>query len=331
MMRRGWLLLCLLLSFPALADTFRPAYLQLRQIDAENYQVMWKVPALDEQTTLKVSPTFPAETREQGTSTSSYASGALLRRWKIHVPGGLDGKPIRFSGLAPLGMDVLVRVERADGSEQLERILPLDPQFILQPSKGPLEVVSTYTLLGFEHILAGFDHLLFVFALILVVRNRRQLVLTVTAFTVAHSITLALATLDIVTVPGPPVEAAIALSIVFVALEVLQRSRGHAGLATRKPWLVAFSFGLLHGLGFAGALAEVGLPHNAIPLALLFFNVGVELGQLTFIAVVLLAAALLGRLLRISSEPRWAVQLQAYVIGGLASYWLIERITAFWV
>jgi hydrogenase/urease accessory protein HupE len=331
MMRRGWLLLCLLLSFSALADTFRPAYLQLRQIDAENYQVMWKVPAIDEQTTLKVSPEFPAETREQGTPTSSYASGALLRRWKIHVPGGLAGKPIGFNGLAPLGMDVLVRVERADGSEQLERILPVDPQFILQPSKGPLEVVSTYTLLGFEHILAGFDHLLFVFALILVVRNRRQLVLTVTAFTVAHSITLALATLDIVTVPGPPVEAAIALSIVFVALEVMQRSRGHAGLATRKPWLVAFSFGLLHGLGFAGALAEVGLPHNAIPLALLFFNVGVELGQLTFIAVVLLAAALLGRLLRISSEPRWAVQLQAYVIGGLASYWLIERVTAFWV
>ena len=331
MMRRGWLLLCLLLSLPALADTFRPAYLQLKQIDAEHYQVMWKVPALDEQTTLKVSPVFPPGTQELGVPTSSYASGALLKRSKIHVPGGLENQPIRFDGLAPLGLDVLVRVERGDGSEQLERILPIDPQFILQPSKGPLEVVSTYTLLGFEHILAGFDHLLFVFALILVVRNRRQLILTVTAFTVAHSITLALATLDIVSVPGPPVEAAIALSIVFVALEIMQRSHGHAGLATRKPWLVAFSFGLLHGLGFAGALAEVGLPHNAIPLALLFFNVGVELGQLTFIAVVLVAAALLSRLLRISAEPRWAVQLQAYVIGGLASYWLIERVTAFWV
>jgi len=331
MMRRGWLLMCLLLSLPALADTFRPAYLQIRQIDAEHYQVMWKVPALDEQTTLKVSPLFPPGTQELGVPTSSYASGAMLKRSKIRVPGGLDNQPIRFDGLAPLGLDVLVRVERADGSEQLERILPIDPQFTLQPGKGPLEVVSTYTLLGFEHILAGFDHLLFVFALILLVRNRRQLILTVTAFTVAHSITLALATLDIVSVPGPPVEAAIALSIVFVALEIMQRSRGHAGLATRKPWLVAFSFGLLHGLGFAGALAEVGLPHNAIALALLFFNVGVELGQLTFIAVVMVAAALLSRLLRISAEPRWALQLQAYVIGGLASYWLIERVTAFWV
>ncbi|SDU33345.1 HupE / UreJ protein [Pseudomonas pohangensis] len=331
MMRCGWLLVCLLLSFDALADTFRPAYLQLRQIDAENYQVLWKVPALDEQTTLKVSPTFPQGTQQRGTPTSSFASGALLKRWQIHVPGGLEGQPIRFNGLAPLGLDVLVRVERADGSEQLERILPVDPQFTLQPGKGPLEVVTTYTFLGFEHILAGFDHLLFVFALILVVRDRKQLILTVTAFTIAHSITLALATLDIVKVPGPPVEAAIALSIVFVALEILQRSRGHAGLATRKPWLVAFSFGLLHGLGFAGALAEVGLPHNAIPLALLFFNVGVELGQLTFIALVLAAAMLLSRLLRLSHEPRWAVQLQAYAIGGLASYWLIERVSSFWV
>ena len=331
MMRRGWLLLCLLLAFPALGDVFRPAYLQLRQTDKENFQVLWKVPALDEQTTLKVYPVFPADTRELSKPTTSFANGALVKRWQIQVPGGLESQPIRFSGLSAIGLDVLVRIERADGSEQLERILPVDPQFVLQPGKGPLEVVATYTLLGIQHILTGFDHLLFVFALILVVRNRRQLILTVTAFTIAHSITLALATLGVVSVPGPPVEATIALSIVFVALEILQRSRGHAGLATRKPWLVAFSFGLLHGLGFAGALAEVGLPHNAIPLALLFFNVGVELGQLTFITLVLGSAAVLARLLRIRAEPRWAVQLQAYAIGGLASYWLIERISAFWV
>ena len=331
MMRRGWLLLCLLLAFPALADVFRPAYLQLRQVDQENFQVLWKVPALDEQTSLKVAPLFPAGTQELSVPTSSFAGGALVKRWQIQVPGGLENQPIRFSGLSAIGLDVLVRIERADGSEQLERILPIDPQFVLQPGQGSLEVVSTYTILGFEHILAGFDHLLFVFALILVVPGRRQLVLTVTAFTIAHSITLALATLDIVSLSGPPVEATIALSIVFVALEILQRSRGRPGLATRQPWLVAFSFGLLHGLGFAGALAEVGLPHNAIALALLFFNVGVELGQLTFIAVVLLAAALLSRLLRISAEPIWAVQLQAYLIGGLASYWLIERVSAFWV
>lgn len=327
-----WLTLLLLglLAFPALADVFRPAYLQLQQTDAEHYQVLWKVPALDEQTTLKVRPVFPEGTLELGQRSSSYASGALVQRWKVSVPGGLEGKPIAFSGLSAMGLDVLVRIERTDGSEQLERILPLDPQFVLKPPQGPLEVVSTYTVLGFGHILAGFDHLLFVFALILLVRDLRQLVLTVTAFTVAHSITLALATLDMVQLPGPPVEASIALSIVFVAQEIIHRRQGHAGLASRKPWLVAFAFGLLHGLGFAGALAEVGLPHNAIPLALLFFNVGVELGQLAFIGGVLGLAALFRRLLRGSAEPRWVVPVQAYLIGGVASYWLLERITAFW-
>ncbi|MBF7730090.1 HupE/UreJ family protein [Pseudomonas sp. N040] len=327
-----WLLplLVSLLVMPATADVFRPAYLQLKQVDGENYQVLWKVPALDEQTTLKVRPVFPEGTRELGARSSSFASGALVQRWKIEVPGGLEGRPIAFSGLSALGLDVLVRAERLDGSEQLARILPVEPTFLLKPGQGPLEVVSTYTVLGFEHILIGLDHLLFVFALILLVRSPRQLILTVTAFTIAHSITLALATLDIVQVPGPPVEAMIALSIVFVAQEILARSAGHAGLATRKPWLVAFSFGLLHGLGFAGALAEVGLPHNAIPLALLFFNVGVELGQLAFIGAVLAVAALLRWLLRGAGEPRWAAPLQAYLIGGVASYWLLERIAAFW-
>lgn len=326
----GFLLLLACLTAPVSADVFRPAYLQLRQVDAENYQVLWKVPALDEQTTLKVRPVFPQGSLELGKRSSSYSSGALVQRWKLEVPGGLEGRAISFSGLAALGLDVLVRVERADGSEQLARILPVDPQFVLVPSQGPLEVVSTYTVLGFGHILSGLDHLLFVFALILVVRSPRQLILTVTAFTLAHSITLALATLDIIRVPGPPVEATIALSIVFVAEEILRRRQGHAGLASRKPWLVAFAFGLLHGLGFAGALAEVGLPHNAIPLALLFFNVGVELGQLAFIAAVLGIAAMLRRLLRGAPEPRWAVPLQAYLIGGVASYWLLERIAAFW-
>ena len=324
------LLLLGLLALPAIADVFRPAYLQLKQLDAENYQVLWKVPALDEQTTLKVRPVFPEQTRETSSRSSSFAGGALVQRWTIHLPGGLEGRPIVFSGLSALGLDVLVRAERMDGSEQLLRILPVDPQFVLKPPQGPLEVVYAYTLIGFEHILSGLDHLLFVFALILVVRSPRQLVLAVTAFTVAHSITLALATLDVIHVPGPPVEAIIALSIVFVAQEVMQRQRGHAGLASRKPWLVAFAFGLLHGLGFAGALAEVGLPHNAIPLALLFFNVGVELGQLAFIAAVLAVTALLRRLWRGAVEPGWAIPLQAYLIGGVASFWLIERIVAFW-
>ena len=187
---------------------------------------------------------------------------------------------------------MLVRVERADHTEQLARIMTVNPSFTLRQSPGAFEVVRTYTVLGIGHILTGVDHLLFVLALIMIVPDRRRLIVTITAFTIAHSISLALATLQLVHFPGPPVEATIALSIVFVAAEILHRRQGHEGLAVRKPWLIAFSFGLLHGLGFAGALAEVGLPQNAIPLALLFFNVGVEIGQLLFITAVLGTAAL---------------------------------------
>lgn len=183
--------------------------------------------------------------------------------------------------------DALVRAERLDGNEQVGRILPGSNQFEVKPSPGPFEVAVTYTVIGIEHILLGFDHLLFVLALVMIVSDTRKLLITNTAFTIAHSITLSLATLGVLHVPGPPVEAIIALSIVFVAAEIMHRRQGRIGLAVRKPWIVAFAFGLLHGLGFAGALAEVGLPENSIPLALLFFNIGVEIGQVLFITVVL--------------------------------------------
>jgi hydrogenase/urease accessory protein HupE len=195
---------------------------------------------------------------------------------------------------------------------------------------GAFEVVRTYTLLGIEHILTGFDHLLFVLALILIVRGTRRLLVTITAFTIAHSITLALATLGVVHIPGPPVEATIALSIVFVAAEILRLRQGRESLASRKPWIVAFTFGLLHGLGFAGALAEVGLPQKSIPLALLFFNVGVEIGQLLFISAVFALTAAARRAWRGRPTPAWGGALASYVIGGMASFWLVERIAAFW-
>ena len=184
-------------------------------------------------------------------------------------------------------------------------------------------------MLGIEHILSGFDHLLFVLSLVLIVRGTRRLIWTVTAFTLAHSITLALATMGVIHVPGPPVEAIIALSIVFVANEIIHQQRGTEGLAARKPWLIAFSFGLLHGLGFAGALAEVGLPQNSIALALLFFNVGVEIGQLLFIGAVLACGALVRRVAPQYVNAGQAVVVLAYCIGGTASYWVIERIAAF--
>lgn len=325
------LLICILLSAgTACADVFRPAYLQLQQRDPQTFDVTWKIPALDEATTIAASPVFPAATQELTTRTSTYAGGATILRWRITVPGGLEGKTIRFAGLAASGLDVLVRVERSDGTEQVDRILPGAPTFQFEASPGRFEVARTYTLLGIEHIWTGVDHLLFVLSLVVIVRGKRRLVATITAFTLAHSITLVLATLNILRVPGPPVEATIALSIVFVAVEIVRRYRGEESLTARKPWIVAFSFGLLHGLGFASALAQIGLPQNDIPLALLFFNVGVEIGQLLFIATVLAAASLVQRFLRARLAPRWTVALPGYMIGGTASYWMIDRIAAFW-
>lgn len=319
----------LVLAFPLRADVFRPAYLQLKQTGPESYEVMWKVPALDAGTTLKVKPVFPAETEEVTSRSTIFAAGASAQRWQVRVPGGLEGKPITFTHLLDTGLDVLVRVERTDGSEQLGRILPIEPSFTLKPSPGRGEVVTTYTMLGAGHILLGVDHLLFVLALIMIVRSTRLLLVTITAFTIAHSVTLVLATLGFMRIPGPPVEAIIALSIVFVAAEILHLRQGREGLAVRKPWLVAFTFGLLHGLGFAGALAEVGLPQNAIPLALLFFNVGVEIGQLLFIAAVLLvinlSKAYLGQTVLCRAPAAFA-----YGIGGMASFWVIERTLSFW-
>ena len=327
---RALLWLALLLAAPAAADEFRPAYLQLTQTGPAAYDVLWKAPALDEYTVVKVRPAFPPGVTSVGAPRRSFAAGMVTERWRIAVPGGLDGQTIGFPRLAESRIDVLARVARADGSVQLERILAVDPGFTVKPSPGPLEVVRTYTVIGIEHILLGVDHLLFVLALVMLVRSTRRLLWTITAFTIAHSITLALATLGIIHVPGPPVEAVIALSIVFVASEIIQQQRGREGLAAQRPWLVAFSFGLLHGLGFAGALAEVGLPANSIPLALLFFNVGVEIGQLLFVAGLLGLASLARRL---AGGPVRLVQLSvvpAYLIGAIATFWVIERIAKFW-
>ncbi len=329
MLRTLLFLLVALLATPAAADEFRPAYLQLTQRDATSYDVLWKVPALDEETTLKLRPVFPPGTKEVTPPRGAYANGASVFRWRIAAPGGLEGKTIAMEGMSLTRTDVLVRLARLDGTEQIERLNPTEPGFIAVPSPGPWEVMITYTWLGIEHILLGIDHLLFVAALVMLVRGTRQLLVTITAFTIAHSITLALATLGVLDVPGPPVEAVIALSIMFVAVEILRRHQGHPSLASQKPWLVAFSFGLLHGLGFAGALAEVGLPENSIPLALLFFNIGVEIGQLLFVAVLLAGAALVRRFVG-TVDARVAIVLPAYAIGGLASFWLVERVFAFW-
>jgi hydrogenase/urease accessory protein HupE len=224
--------------------------------------------------------------------------------------------------------DVLVRIAFADGTTWMQRLTPGDPAMRIPVRESSLTVAGIYLGLGIEHILTGIDHLLFVLALLLITGGGLKLVRTVTAFTVAHSITLALATLGFVDVPQQPVEAVIALSIVFVAAEILRSRKGQMGITERAPWIVAFTFGLLHGFGFAGALTEVGLPQGDIPLALLFFNAGVETGQLIFIAAVLIFIAT-GRRIWRSLLPHWAGMVAPYAIGGIAMFWVIQRISLF--
>lgn len=296
-------------------------------MDAERYDVLWKVPGLGEDRRLALDLEFAAGTTRVGAMHTASVDNSFVQRWRIRRPGGLEGTSVRILGLQATQTDVLVRIERIDGSSQTLRAAPEAPRFAIEVQAARGDVARTYLRLGVEHILSGFDHLLFVLALVLLVMGRRRLFWTITAFTGAHSLTLAAATLGWVHVPPPPVEASIALSIVFLAHEIASARAGRPGLTSRSPWIVAFLFGLLHGLGFAGALSEVGLPANAIPVALLFFNVGVEIGQLLFIAAVLVIIAGAGRLRLPRTE--WSWRLPTYAVGTIAAYWTFERIATF--
>jgi len=325
------LTLLILASFglwiPVKAHEVRPAYLELRQTAADSYDVLWKVPARGENLRLGIYVHLPDDVKELTPPVALVEDGAYLERWKVQRPGGLDGQTIKIGGLSSTKIDVLARIERENGVTQTTRVTPDAPAFVVEATPSNWRVSATYLGLGIEHILLGIDHLLFVLALVLLVKGWKRLVGTITAFTVAHSLTLAAATLGFVHLPGPPVEACIALSIVFVAAEIVRGRQGQPGLTARAPWVVAFSFGLLHGLGFASALSEVGLPQQAIPLALLFFNVGVELGQLAFIGVVLGIMAGINRLP--VRSPAWGWRLVPYSIGAVAMFWVIQRTTSF--
>jgi hydrogenase/urease accessory protein HupE len=332
-MKRVFLLFLVLAAFPSglFAHEVRPAYLELRQTSPETYDVFWKVPGQGENLRLGLYVEFPADSTNVTAPRGSMLNNAFTERWTIQRARGLTGGTIHIAGLTGTMTDVLVRLERLDNSAQVTRLTPSAPSFVIEAAPRGMHVAATYLKLGVEHILLGIDHLLFVLALLILVKGTRRLVATVTAFTIAHSLTLAGATLGFVHVPGPPVEAAIALSIAFVAAEITHSRQGKAGLTERFPWVVAFTFGLLHGFGFAGALSEVGLPQTAIPVALLFFNVGVELGQLLFIASVFVIIALARRVMRRSnlSQSAWAWHIPPYAIGSIAMFWVIQRIAAF--
>ena len=319
------LLLFLLLAYTASAHEVRPAYLELREEKADQFSVTWKTPMLGD-ARLALEPEFSGDVKAVTPMTTRKVPGAAVQTWTLRAQA-LRGQTVRIRGLEGTMTDALVRMEFADGTSWTERLTPQQPIAVIPAQQGRFSVAGVYLKLGVEHILTGIDHLLFILALIIITRGGWKLVKTVTAFTVSHSITLTAATLGFVHVPQRPVEAVIALSIVFVACEIVHRRQGCSGLTERWPWIVALTFGLLHGLGFAGALSEVGLPQGHIPLALLFFSVGVEIGQLIFIAAVLSLVAVVQRV-RIPL-PRWGEFVPPYAIGTVAMFWIIQRVALF--
>ena len=321
------LVVCASIVGQAFAHELQPSSLEVRQLTPERYEVIWRAPIYYG----KPHPAklqLPEHWQTVGQPTIKRLPDSALHRRVVSVPNGvIDGDVIRFIGLEATITDVFVRFIWLDGNQTTVIARPSQPFVDIVAQRSAWQVAGDYIVLGVEHILSGFDHLTFVLALLLIVGGARRLLITVTSFTLAHSITLAAATLGMMRVPGPPVEATIALSILFLASELVKINRGQFSLTAQYPWIVAFVFGLLHGFGFAGALGNIGLPQNEVPLALLMFNVGVELGQLMFIAVILVLIMALHKLRK--EWPAWLRQLPAYGIGGSAAFWFIERVSVF--
>jgi hypothetical protein len=334
--RRLWLvtifLLASVLAVPtSRAHEARPAYLEIKETSPNQFSVLWRTPVLAGMR-LPVVLTMPGDVKNLKEPVVQELADSILERRLIDAgANGLARKRIEFRGLQLTITDVLVRVQTLDEAHSTMLVHPSQPWIEVAGAQKWWEVALAYLRLGIEHIWGGIDHLLFILGLMILVKGTRRLIATVTAFTIAHSITLAGATLGFVHVPRQPIEAAIALSIVFVACEIVYAHEGRQGWAERWPWIVAFTFGLLHGFGFAGALSEVGLPQTAIPVALLFFNVGVEIGQLLFIAAILSIIALARWFVRREAipQPKWAWRLAPYSIGGVAAFWMIQRIAGF--
>jgi hydrogenase/urease accessory protein HupE len=322
---RWWLAaLALLFGAAAHADELRPGYIELKQISEAHWSLGWKQPLTTPGEAKLVVPLLPANCRVADGPRRRLAALALVGTARIECGGELAGQRAGYAEILG-GGDAILRVAPLGEPVQNYRLTVSAPSVILARRAAETQVWRTYGLLGIEHILAGWDHLLFVIALVLLVRRGWAVVKAVTAFTVAHSLTLAGTTLGLVGLPGRPVEAIIALSIVFLALEIA-RGRDEPSFTVRYPWAIAFAFGLFHGFGFAGALREIGLPEGEVPAALLAFNLGVEAGQLVVVIAVLALLAALRRIARPALVR--AVRIAAYGIGITASYWLIDRLVA---
>jgi len=306
----------------SLAHEARPGFLELRETGPETYSVLWKKPAGGE-VEIQIAPVFPRECRLATSDRQQLTPGATIVRGTLTCTGGLAGKTIVIGGLEATITDVLVRLHHADDRLESHLLRPAAPSVTLGGVTTATSRALGYVQLGLQHILLGVDHLLFVLGLVLIVSDRWALVKTITSFTLAHSLTLAVATLGYASAPLPPLNAAIALSILFLGPEIVRTWRGESSFTIRHPWVVAFAFGLLHGFGFASGLTAMGLPKAEIPLALLLFNVGVELGQVAFV----LLAILLQRSFRVL-EVRWpglVERIPGYAVGTLGAYWTIQR------
>ena len=321
---------CFLASATAVADEFRPAFLEITETEPGSYSVIWKRP-LKKGRTLGLSPIFPEHLERIGPVSTRSQQGSVIEesRWKSgkSARGTLVGGVIGIEGLTSIPVDVIVQVALADGAEHTAILRSASTSFVIPERATGWLVAGSYWKIGTIHILEGYDHLLFVLALMLIIPKLRLLLGTITAFTIAHSISLAAATLGVLHMPGPPTEAVIALSILFLAVEIVHGHEGRPTMTAQYPWLVALAFGLVHGLGFAGALAEVGLPERDIPLALLMFNVGIETGQVLFVCGVLVLIALTKSVPIHWPAGSWRVV--PYTIGSIAAFWTIQRVGSF--
>jgi len=306
------------------AHESRPAYLEMKETAPGQFSVLWRTPVLAGMRLPLVLKMPDGVRNVKEPVTQELADSLLERRWIDAGPNGLAGKRVELAGLQFTITDALVRVELLDGRTFQTIARPSQPWVEIAASQSSWQVMGTYIVEGVRHILFGADHLLFVLGLLLIVKGNWMLVKTITAFTVAHSITLAIATLGYAEAPALPLNAAIALSILFLGPEIVRAWRGETSFTIRHPWVVAFAFGLLHGFGFASALTGAGLPRADLPLALLSFNIGVEAGQLGFVALIL-AMERSFRVLEIR-WPRWVRALPGYTVGSLGAFWTIQRV-----
>ena len=322
------ILLLLVFNTGLFSDQIKMAYLGVTQTNKQTFSIVFKIPTKSNYK-LNLDVYFPKTCKNIDDKKLQVTKGAFLYSWNIQCKNSLLDESINITGLESTNTSLLLQLNFLNKSSQTKILSKNNLSYFIEKEPSAWQVVKTYTILGIEHILSGFDHLLFVLSLLLIVKNFRTLIWTITAFTLAHSITLGGVTFGFLKLPQQPVEAVIALSIMFLAMEIIHKKQGlDEGIASRFPWVVSFTSGLLHGFGFAGALAEIGLPEQSIATALIFFNVGVESGQIIFVSVIILIGFILKKFIQ-ENSLQFLRTLMVYGIGSMASFWLIQRVSAF--